>query len=159
MPTPFKFITASTPADYDNFKTLLQTYYAETDPETQKVSSILKDSANLPGRYAPPRGGIVLAYQGAELAGCGALSATAHSGLAEIKRVYVLNTFRRQGLARQLTLVCMELARQACYHAVGVGALPHNTPAIALYQQLGFKPVSNFRDTSAEHLIFLGVGV
>jgi hypothetical protein len=80
MPTPFKFITASTPADFENFKTLLQIYCAETDPETQKVSSILKDSANLPGRYAPPMGGIVLAYQGEELAGCGTLSATAHSG-------------------------------------------------------------------------------
>jgi ribosomal protein S18 acetylase RimI-like enzyme len=73
--------------------------------------------------------------------------------------VYVLNTFRRQGLARQLTLACMELARQACYRAVGVGALPHNTPAIALYQQLGFEPVSNFREASAAHLIFLGVDV
>lgn len=159
MPTPFKLITASTPVDYENFKTLLQIYYAESDPETQIVTSILKDSADLPGRYAPPTGGIVLAYQGAELAGCGTLSATAHSGLAEIKRVYVLNTFRRQGLARQLTLACMELARQACYRAVGVGALPHNTPAIALYQQLGFEPVSNFREASAAHLIFLGVDV
>ncbi len=158
MKTSFKLITASDRGDYDDFKTLLQ-IYAKTDLDDPRNSAIWKDLAELPGRYAPPTGGVVLARLGTELAGCGALSATAKSGLAEIKRVYVLSAFRRQGLARELTLAAMELARQSGYRAVGIMTWAHNQQAIALYRQLGFEPVPKFRDSSKAHHIFLGLSL
>ena len=156
MQALFKLTPISTPADYEIFKGLLPEY-AERDIADPQNSSIWKDIEQLPGRYAAPEGAMVLATVGNEQAGCGAFAATAHSGIAEIKRVYVRDGFRRQGLARALTQALVNQARQSGYHTAAICTWPHNTLALALYQQLGFVPIASFREHSKAHLIFLGL--
>jgi len=146
----------STPADYEIFKGLLLEYAAR-DLDDPKNSTIWKDIGRLPGRYAAPVGAVVLASVGSELAGCGAYVATSHSGIAEIKRVYVRDRFRRLGLARALTRALVTRARQAGYATAAICTWPHNTQALALYRQLGFVPISSFREPSKAHLVFLGL--
>jgi ribosomal protein S18 acetylase RimI-like enzyme len=146
----------STPADFDLFKTLLLEYAAR-DLSNAQSSTIWKDIEQLPGRYAAPRGSVVLAYANELLVACGALVPSAHPGLAEIKRVYVRDGFRRQGLARALTQALITRARQAGYVTAAICTWPHNTQALALYQQLGFAPISSFREPSKAHLVFLGL--
>ncbi|WPC68889.1 GNAT family N-acetyltransferase [Rhodoferax ferrireducens] len=156
MQALFQLTNISTPADYEIFKGLLLEYAAR-DLDDPKNSTIWKDIEQLPGRYAAPVGAVVLATVGGELAGCGAYTATAHSGIAEIKRVYVRDGFRRQGLARALTQALISRARQAGYATAAICTWPHNTQALALYQQLGFVPISSFREPSKAHLVFLGL--
>jgi putative acetyltransferase len=156
MQALFQLTNVSTPADYEIFKSLLLEYAAR-DLDDPKNSTIWKDIEQLPGRYAAPVGAVVLATVGGELAGCGAYTATAHSGIAEIKRVYVRDGFRRQGLARALTQALISRARQAGYATAAICTWPHNTQALALYQQLGFVPISSFREPSKAHLVFLGL--
>ena len=156
MQVQFDLIAAATSAHYDSFKHLL-VEYAHTDLADAKHSSIWADLAQLPGRYAPPSGLTLLAGVGDQVVACGAFVATAQPGLAEIKRVYIRPGFRRQGLARILTLALLEQARSASYQTVGICTWSHNTAALALYQTLGFAPIACFRESDKAHLIFLGM--
>jgi putative acetyltransferase len=156
MQALFTLTSISTPADYEIFKGLLLEY-AGRDLDDPKNSTIWKDIEQLPGRYAAPGGAVLLAWVGDELAGCGAYAATAHSGVAEIKRVYVRSRFRRQGLARALTLALVNQARLSGYHTAAICTWPNNTLALALYQELGFVPIASFREPAKAHLIFLGL--
>ncbi len=155
MRLEFTLTRLSSPADYEIFKGLLLEY-AGRDLDNPKNSTIWSDIAQLPGRYAAPTGAALVARRGAELAGCGAFAASAH-GIAEIKRVYVREGFRRQGLARTLTEALVTLARQAGYQTAAVCTWPHNTQALSLYRQLGFVPIPSFREPAKAHLIFLGL--
>jgi len=156
LPAAFQLLSATESTHYDSFKTLLQEY-AERDLADPTHSSIWRDMAQLPGRYAPPHGQVLLAYRDGELVGCGAFVATPTLALAEIKRVYVRPAYRRQGLARLLTLALAEQARQCAFQMAGVCTWPHNTAALTLYQQLGFVPIASFREPDKAHLVFLGL--
>jgi ribosomal protein S18 acetylase RimI-like enzyme len=156
MSSPFQIASASTAAQFEAFKNLLQEY-AEHDLDDACNSSIWTDMAQLPGRYAQPSGLVLLAYQDHELAGCGAFVATSTQGMAEIKRVYVRPNFRRQGLALRLTQALIDQAQQNTYQTAAICTWPHNTQALALYQHMGFSPIPCFREATKAHLTFMGL--
>ncbi len=153
--SPFTIQQVSQPQHYDVFKQLLQEY-ADRDLADAANSSIWQDLEALPARYGAPRGGAVLAYAQDALAACGAVTDTAVPGVAEIKRIYVRSAFRRQGLARQLTLQLMTQAQQLGYHTAAISTWPKNTLALALYQSLGFVPITPFKTHTHAQLVFLG---
>jgi len=152
----FHLIPATTPAHFDDFKALLHEY-ATHDLDDTCNSTIWHDMAHLPGRYAQPGSLVLLAYQGMALAGCGAFVATSQAGLTEFKRVCVRPAYRRQGLALALTQALIDQARQQAWTTAAICTWPHNTQALALYQQLGFEPIPNFREADKAHLAFLGL--
>lgn len=156
MPPLLQLTHARTPSDYEIFRGLLLEY-AERDLDDPKNSTIWSDMAQLPGRYQPPSGGVLLARIGDELAGCGAFTRTASSHIAEIKRVYVRKDFRRQGLARTLTQTLVSQVRQSGYALAAISTWPHNVQAVALYQQLGFAPIAPFKAHTHATLVFLGL--
>lgn len=177
-----KFLQAQTESHYALFKDLLQEY-AKRDLADPVNSTIWDDIAQLPGRYAPPLGGVLLVcapenppliarhqqqpkvgdnttsesdMNGAGLAGCGAFVSTRENGVAELKRVYVRSSFRRQGLARALTLALIDQARAAGYQTAAISTWPHNSEALALYRQLNFVPLAPFKEHKHSELVFLG---
>lgn len=156
MPALFKLTLVSSLAGYALFKGLLLEY-AGRDLDDPQKSTIWKDIEQLPGRYAAPEGAVVLATVGGELAGCGAMTATTHDGMAEIKRVYVRDGFRRLGLARALTEALVQQARQSGYRTAAICTWSHNTQALALYRRMGFETIASFREPAKAHLIFLGL--
>lgn len=152
------FKPVTTEQDYELFKSLLQEY-AQRDLADPANSTIWNDLQSLPERYGPPTGFAMLAYHGAELAGCGALAQTQQADLAEIKRIYVRPNFRRQGLARALTVRLLTQARAMAYHAAGISTWPDNDQALALYRALGFQPIPPFKTHIHAQLVFLGVSL
>ncbi|WP_251140378.1 N-acetyltransferase [Rhodoferax sp. U11-2br] len=152
----FTLRSVTTAEDYALFGQLLKEY-ADKDLADAANSSIWKDLEALPERYGPPHGAALLAYAGDTLAGCGALTSTQHTGVAEVKRIYVREAFRRQGLARTLTQQLMAQAQDLGYHTAAISTWPENTQALALYQQLGFEPIAPFKVHPYAQLVFLGV--
>lgn len=99
---------------------------------------------NLPGDYAAPRGGLLLALVDGAVAGCCALrplDTADYPNAAEMKRLYVRKAFRGFGLGRQLTEGILDVARQAGYACVLLDTLGEMESARALYADLGFEEI------------------
>jgi ribosomal protein S18 acetylase RimI-like enzyme len=100
--------------------------------------------SSLPGDYAPPRGALLLARVGGEVAGCCALrpmDSSDYPNAAEMKRLYVRKAFRGFGLGRQLAEAILDEARRAGYGCVLLDTLDEMEAARALYEELGFEEI------------------
>lgn len=101
----------------------------------------------LPGEYAPPGGGLLLAQVADAPAGCCAfrpLPDTDHLNACEMKRLFVRRAFRGFGLGRLLVEHTMTLARQAGYTTMLLDTLSDMEAARALYQEAGFVEVAPY---------------
>ena len=112
--------------------------------------------ACLPGKYAPPRGRLMLAWDGGTAVGCVALRAV--DGLTcEMKRLYVTPQVRGQQWGRRLAeRICGE-ARDAGYRRICLDTLPTMASAQELYRSLGFKPVEPYVYNPIEGTRFLAL--
>ncbi|MBI0534017.1 GNAT family N-acetyltransferase [Roseomonas sp. KE2513] len=113
--------------------------------------------AALPGKYAPPRGVILLARGGTgEALGCVALRPMAAPELGEMKRLFVAPEGRGMGLGRALVEAALRKAGRMGYAGVRLDTLPFMTEAITLYRRCGFQPVEPYYETPVAGTIFLG---
>ncbi len=103
--------------------------------------------AGLPGEYQEPRGGLLMARVGGELAGCCALrplDKADYPNAAEMKRLYVRKAFRGFGLGRQLSEAILDTARRAGYACVLLDTLSEMDAARSLYDDLGFVEIAPY---------------
>ena len=103
--------------------------------------------ASLPGEYQEPRGGLLMARVGGELAGCCALrplDSADYPNAAEMKRLYVRRAFRGFGLGRQLSEAILDTARRAGYACVLLDTLSEMDAARGLYEDLGFAEIAPY---------------
>jgi putative acetyltransferase len=108
--------------------------------------SFEKELAELPGKYAPPDGRLLLAMYNGQLAGCAALRKI-NEGICEIKRLFLRPQFRGKGLGRQLAETIIREAKQIGYERMRLDTLPPKMDdAIALYRSLGFKEIGPYYD-------------
>jgi putative acetyltransferase len=131
------------PQELDSARALLQEYAASLNIDLC-FQDFAAELQSLPGDYAPPRGGLLLAWVDGALAGCCALrplDAADYPNAAEMKRLYVRKAFRGFGLGRQLTEGILDVARQAGYACVLLDTLDEMESARALYTDLGFEEI------------------
>ena len=98
----------------------------------------------LPGDYSTPRGALVFATVGGELAGCCAmrpLDAVDYPNACEMKRLFVRPNYRGLRLGRLLAESILDLSRQAGYDCILLDTLDDMESARALYQELGFEEI------------------
>ena len=101
--------------------------------------------AALPGKYAEPRGRLLLAWLNGAVVGCAALRAV-DADTCELKRVYVRPAARGLQLGRSLVEQMQQEAKAAGYQRMALEVLPEFQTAQVLYRQLGFvdaPPVSH----------------
>ena len=113
-----------------------------------------REIAALPGNYAPPRGRLLIASQGSDIAGCVAMRQFA-GDICEMKRLYVRPRFRGKNLGRALAEAIIHHARRAGYARMRLDTLPSMGTARDLYLSLGFKEIAPYRYNPVEGAVFL----
>ncbi len=92
---------------------------------------------SLPGKYAPPKGRLLIAFNKNEPAGCVAIRLF-EEGICEMKRLWVRPDFRRRGLGKLLVETVVDHAKSIGYQAMRLDTVADMTIAVALYRSLGF---------------------
>lgn len=110
--------------------------------------------AALPGVYTPPAGVVLLARHEGVAVGCGAFK-DAGGGACEMKRLYLRPAARGLGMGRRLCDELMRLARERGYRRMRLDTLERLAAALALYQQLGFRPIAPYYHNPLGGVVFL----
>ena len=108
----------------------------------QGFAEELKD---LPGKYGPPDGALLLAMEDQQALGCVALRRFSSTD-AEMKRLYVQPLHRHLGLGRVLAQRIVERARELGYRRMVLDTLDTMHGAQALYRSLGFVDIDAYYD-------------
>ena len=132
----------------------LFTEYANSIEIDLCFQSFNRELAELPGRYAPPDGRLFLAMANDHPVGCVAFRKI-DDGVCEMKRLYVRPAFRGQGLGRQLAEQTLVAGRQIGYVRMRLDTLSSMTPAIALYESLGFHRIPAYYDNPSGCAVFM----
>jgi ribosomal protein S18 acetylase RimI-like enzyme len=113
-----------------------------------------KELAELPGKYAPPRGTLILAYADGKPAGCAALRELTDD-ICEMKRLYVRDSARGMGIGKGLAERIIEEAVKLGYRFVRLDTLPSMEKAQSMYRSLGFREIEPYVFNPVEGTIYM----
>lgn len=117
--------------------------YADSSQSDSCFQQFEEELANLPGKYAPPDGVIILAMVDDQPAGCVALRRRAEE-TCEMKRLYVNSSFRGLGLGKQLVEHVIREAEVRRYRYIRLATLPEMANAQRLYEAFGFYDIEPY---------------
>lgn len=107
---------------------------------------LFDESGALCRRYRAPQGAVLVAEHGESLLGCVGLRALpGSSSEAEIRRLYVLPTWRGRGLARRLLRRAVAEAAALGFRCLLLSSADRQSSAHRLYLSQGFAQVSTHR--------------
>ena len=113
--------------------------------------------AQLPGKYAPPRGDLLLARSDSgEAWGCVGLRPLDIPGACEVKRLYVRAVARGAGVGFALMTVIIARATALGYRRAMLDTLPWMKSAIAIYRAQGFIPIPPYGDNTVPGILYFG---
>lgn len=110
----------------------------------------------LPGKYAPPDGILLLAIQNETGVGCGALRrfGPVEMKTCEMKRLYVKPSARGLGVGRKIAEELIQFGKQYGYQSMVLDTLERLTEAKALYRSLGFRQIDSYYDNPLEDVSY-----
>ena len=130
--------------------------YAQSLGFSLCFQSFDEELATLPGKYAPPRGALLLAYVDGRGAGCVALRPLDAKGACEMKRLYVRPDFRGHSLGRALVDRIIEEARRIGYSSMRLDTVADRMQqAVALYRRLGFREIPPYTNNPMPHTLHM----
>lgn len=152
---------AETPADVELIREMFREYQTWLDVDLC-FQDFEKELADLPGIYASPEGRLYLVFDagdGAEngkLVGCVGVRPR-DGGRCEMKRLYVREPWRRRGLGRKLTELCMDEARRAGYREMCLDTLAQLDAARTLYGVMGFYEIPAYYDNPLDGVTYMAI--
>ncbi|CAI7597081.1 unnamed protein product [Penicillium glandicola] len=159
---------AQFPEDADSILSLFSGYATSLGIDLT-FQSFQQELDSLPGKYAPYEGGSLLIArahmnsgsvdsfipQSPSALGCVALRRSS-DGWCEMKRLYVLNEARGEGLGEKLVQAILTQARYLGYRGIRLDTLPELTAAQRLYRKYGFVDIAPYYETPIERTVFMG---
>lgn len=118
----------------------------------QSFEAELKDPLK---KYGPTTGSLLLAYYQDQPAGCIALQPLPETGVCEMKRLYVVPSFRKFGIGRKLVQAILDDAKALGYHTMKLDTLDRLQPAIQLYKDFGFTDASAYYANPLEGVVYM----
>ncbi|NKQ56506.1 GNAT family N-acetyltransferase [Amycolatopsis sp. K13G38] len=97
-----------------------------------------------PAEFAPPHGLFLVGYAGGEPVACGGWRARQNPTGAEIKRMFVVNSARGKGFARQVLAELERTAARAGHRRMVLETGLNQPEAMALYQSSGYEKIPQF---------------
>lgn len=164
-------IEASTPSELKSIRDLFLEYvtWLNLDISFQNFSD---EFLNLPGKYGPPKGSLLLAKDSSEgtVLGCVALrpiellpmfvdNERNHRSICEIKRLYVYPKARGRGVAKILLKQVISIAKEKKYEMILLDTLAHMEQARRLYISEGFEETSPYYENPLENVIYYGKSI
>lgn len=146
-------------SDLEATKALFNAYAASLGVNLS-YQNFVEEMAAMPGKYAPPKGELLLARgpDGAAL-GCVGLRPLAEAGTCEMKRLYVTPDGRGLGLGKALAARVVEEARRIGYRRMLLDTLPSLATAVTLYDRMGFARIPAYYDTPIPGTIFMALAL
>ena len=141
-------------ADLDGVRALFREY-AEWLGVDLCFQSFEAELVTLPGKYAPPKGRLLVAEVEGRLAGVVGLRPLAED-VCEMKRLYVPQWVKGRGLGRELVERVVAEARAAGYRAMRLDTLPSAMlQANHLYDRLGFREIPPYYENPVPNVRYL----
>ncbi|PTQ12665.1 GNAT family N-acetyltransferase [Sphingomonas oleivorans] len=112
--------------------------------------------ASLPGKYAAPKGLVLLAERGDEIEGCVALREVSTT-ICEMKRLYVRPHARGSNVGRMLVERLIAEARGVGYREMRLDVQEKSLSARKLYSAFGFVPAEAISFNPVPGASFLGL--
>jgi putative acetyltransferase len=114
-----------------------------------------RELLELPGKYAPPDGRLYIVKLDAISSGCIALRRL-DNDICEMKRLYLSENTRGQGIGNELIEMLIADARSIGYKKMRLDTYPPKMgKAVKLYESHGFRPISKYYDNPHEGVLFM----
>ena len=159
-----RIIEVQTASELMQVKDLFRAYFqflAQEDGLDISYPGIEDELANLPGKFAPPEGRLIMAVTSEQAMGCAALRRIDEQ-VCELKRMFVLPQFRGQGVGKALARKLIEDARTMGYECMRLDTGNFWKAAIQLYESLGFQRIEPDHDVPEDRRgisIFMELGL
>jgi ribosomal protein S18 acetylase RimI-like enzyme len=109
---------------------------------------------HLPGRFAPPKGCLLLARYQSKPAGCVGLIDLG-DGICEMRRLFVRTWYRRLSIGRALAEAVIEHGRNIGYASMRLNTNHRMTEAEYLYRSLGFREIAPYEYFDVDGMVFM----
>ncbi|KAK4498926.1 hypothetical protein PRZ48_009436 [Zasmidium cellare] len=153
---PITITKVLTPTDLQSTTTLFKAY-AHSLGIDLTFQDFATEMAQMPGKYAPPHGTLLLAKDtNSKPIGCAGLRRfPSKPGHCEMKRLYVHPDGRGLGVGRKLAEAVVKEAKGLGYEAVLLDTLASMESAQKLYRSLGFVEVEAYYESPIAKTTFL----
>ena len=132
-------------------------WLADAHDISLKFQNFEQELAGLPGKYAPPRGEILLARSSVGDAEAVIAIRPFEGTTCEIKRLYVAPSARGHALGKKLVAAILDCARDAGYTCAILDTGGFMAPAQRLYESFGFADIPKYYDNPMLDIRYMGM--
>jgi ribosomal protein S18 acetylase RimI-like enzyme len=147
-----EIITANSESEYEAAGILFKEYavWLNIDLGFQNFDEEL---LQLKEMYSNPNGAILLSRKENIFIGCVAVRKK-EKGIAELKRMFIKEGYRKEGVGALLLQKALEIATNLHYKKIRLDTLDTMTPAINLYKKYGFYEIEPYYFNPEKNAVF-----